>query len=131
VPDRKHRAIGRPHEHAVEALGKTRGLNARGLLRALPRWHSCHTMEQAERAAQQPHHQLTHAADLVAERQRAAAAEEEPPLPVALQRRGELMVDAELAPTGLAVAQAALGQAVEPWCSAPSRAPPPAAGPRP
>src|SRR5438093_3510022 len=84
-------------------------------------WHrgdrvSCARSRQAQLlkiAAQQAHDQLAHAADLAAEGQCAAAAEEQAALHITVQRRGELLIDAELAPAGLAVTQAALREAVE------------------
>ena len=70
---------------------------------------------RAERDAggQQALDELAHGDDAFAERQRADAAEEQALQAVAAQRRGELGVDAELAPARKAVAQPALRQAVE------------------
>ena len=59
-------------------------------------------------------HQFVHRADLAAERQPPRAAEEQALVHVAFQRLTQFLVDAELAPVCIAVAQAAVRQAVEP-----------------
>jgi hypothetical protein len=63
---------------------------------------------------QQDFQQFTHLAYLRAEGQRFRAAEEQALLDVAALRRRQLGLDAELAGVGIAVLEAAMGEAFEP-----------------
>ena len=57
--------------------------------------------------------QIAHAADLVTEWEHPGAAEKQPLARIAAQGCGQLVVNAELTPLVIAIAQAALGQAIE------------------
>src|SRR5665647_660279 len=82
-------------------------------LRALPPVLLAFPHAGRQDAAEQPLHQFMRGADLIAERQPAGATEKESLVPVAFQGLPEFLVDAELAPGRVAIAQTAMRQAAE------------------